>query len=108
MLTAATEARREAGLEIRALAEEFEQSDEAAFRRSRALCWALVAVVALVELVLWMAGADARYLVVAWLVITALTWGAYLWSSRRQRQQTARLRALAERWLTEPPAGPAL
>lgn len=93
-----TDVRLQAGLEIRELADEFERSDEAAFVRTRALCWALVGVVALVCLALWMAGADGRYLTASWAVISLLIWGGYWWSSSRQRKQTARLRALADRW----------
>lgn len=93
-----TDVRLQAALEIRELAEEFERSDETAFVRTRALCWALVGVVALVCLALWMAGADARYLSVSWAAISLLIWAGYWWSSRRQRSQTARLRALADRW----------
>jgi hypothetical protein len=46
-----------------------------------------------------MIGGDARYLGVFWLIIVGLTWAAYALSSRRQRQQTGRLRALATQWL---------
>lgn len=103
-MDAMTDARRQAGLEIQALAREFEEGDEAAFRRTRILCWVLLGIVTLVELVLLIAGGDWRYLVGVWIAITALIWFAYAVSSSRQRAQTARLRALAERWLgAEPP-----
>ena len=99
------DARREAGLEIEKLAEEFERSDEAAFRRTRIVCWVVVAVVTAVMLVLLNSGGDWRYLAAFWAAVVGLTWAAYALSSRRQRQQTARLRALATRWLSgEPPA----
>ncbi|WP_448204540.1 hypothetical protein [Azospirillum sp. sgz302134] len=93
------EARRQAGLEIQALAEEFEQSDEAAFRRTRIVCWVVVAVVTLVLLVLLVAGGDWRYLAAFWVVIVGFTWAGYAISTHRQRQQTGRLRALATKWL---------
>jgi hypothetical protein len=48
-------------------------------------------------------GGDARYLGVFWLIIVGLTWAGYALSSRRQRQQTDRLRALATRWLRADP-----
>ena len=48
-------------------------------------------------------GGDARYLGIFWLIIVGLIWAGYALSSRRQRQQTSRLRALAARWLS---AGP--
>jgi len=98
-----TDARRQAGLEIQALAQEFEASDEAAFRRTRIACWVVLGIVTLVVLVLLIAGADWRYLVTSWVAIVALTWFGYAVSSTRQRQQTARLRALAMRWLGDEP-----
>ena len=94
---------REAALEIQKLAEDFERDDEAAFRRTRIACWVVVAIVTIVTLGLLVLGGDARYLGVFWLIIVGLTWAGYALSSRRQRQQTARLRALATRWLS---AGP--
>lgn len=94
------EARRQAGLEIQALAEDFERSDEAAFRRTRIVCWVAVAVATLILLVLLTAGADWRYLLAFWVVIVGFTGAAYMVSTHRQRQQTSRLRALATRWLT--------
>jgi Flp pilus assembly protein TadB len=97
------DARREAALEIQKLAEDFERDDEAAFRRTRIACWVVVAIVTIIILGLLMVGSDARYLGVFWLVIIGLTWAGYALSSRRQRQQTGRLRALATRWLS---AGP--
>ena len=98
-----TDARRQAGLEIQALAQEFETSDEASFRRTRILCWVVLGVVTLIVLVLMIAGGDWRYLGAFWVAIAALTWGGYAVSSNRQRQQTARLRALAVRWLGDEP-----
>ena len=99
-LNRAAEARRQAGLEIQALAEDFEQSDEAAFLRMRIIGWVVVGVVTLVLLVLLIAGADWPYLLGFWVVIVGFTGIDYAVSVRRQRQQTARLRALATRWLT--------
>ena len=99
----AAEARREAALEIQKLAEDFESDDEAAFRRTRIACWVVVAIVTIMILGLLVLGGDARYLGVFWLVIVGMTWAGYALSSRRQRQQTGRLRALAARWLS---AGP--
>jgi hypothetical protein len=101
-----TEARRQAGLEIQLLADEFEQSDEAAFRRTRIACWVLTALVSLVVLVLLIAGGDWRYLGGFWVVVLAVAWGGYALSLRRQRQQTGRLKSLAAQWLTGvPPHG---
>ena len=97
------EARRKAGLEIQTLAEDFERSDEAAFRRTRIACWVVVAVVTLVLLVLLVAGGDWRYLGAFWLFVVGFTWAGYWISSRRQREQTSRLRALAVRWLSDEP-----
>jgi Flp pilus assembly protein TadB len=98
------DARREVALEIQKLAEEFEKDDEAAFRRNRIACWVGVAVVTLVILVVVTLGGDARYLAVFWLIIVGLIWAGYALSSRRQRQQTSRLKALASRWLSGSPA----
>jgi hypothetical protein len=95
--------RREAALEIQKLAVEFEKEDEAAFRRTRIACWAVAAIVTLVILGLLMLGGDARYLGFFWLIIVGLVWAGYALSSRRQRQQTGRLRALATRWLSAAP-----
>jgi threonine/homoserine efflux transporter RhtA len=98
------DARPEVASELRALADEFARSDEAAFRRSRILCWIVTAVVTLVILLLLISGADWRYLGAFWIVAVGVTWVGYGLSGRRQRQQTERLRALANRWLTgEPP-----
>ena len=95
------DARREAALEIQKLAEDFERDDEAAFRRTRIGCWVVVGIVTVIILGLLLMGGDARYLGFFWLVIVGLTWAGYALSSRRQRQQTGRLRALATRWLRE-------
>jgi threonine/homoserine efflux transporter RhtA len=97
------DARREAALEIQKLAEDFERDDEAAFRRTRIACWVVMAVLTLIILGMLALGGDGRYLGVFWLVIAGLIWGGYILSSRRQRQQTDRLRALAARWV---PAAP--
>ena len=105
-LNPAAEARRQAGLEIQALAEDFEQSDEAAFLRMRIIAWVVAGVVTLVLLVLLTAGADWRYLLGFWVVIVGFTGIGYAASVRRQRQQTARLRTLANRWLTGGTAPP--
>ena len=93
------DARREVALEIQQLAEEFEKDDEAAFRRNRIGCWVGVAIVTIVILGVLTLGGDARYLAVFWLIIVGLIWAGYALSSRRQRQQTGRLKALAARWL---------
>ena len=98
-------ARREAALDIQRLAEDFEKEDEAAFRRTRIACWAVAAIVTIIILGMMMLGGDVRYLGVFWLLIVGLVWVGYALSSRRQRQQTDRLRALAARWLSAgPPA----
>src|SRR5919202_3915259 len=98
------DARREVALEIRKLAEEFEGSDEAAFRRSRLVCWVVTAAVTIILLVLLVMGADRRYLGFFWVAIVGLTWAGHLYSTYRQRQQTSRLRALANRWLAGEPS----
>jgi Flp pilus assembly protein TadB len=98
------EARREVALEIQKLAEEFERSDEAAFRRTRIVCWVVVAAVTAIVLLLLVVGADWRYLGAFWIVIVGLTWAGYWISSRRQRQQTGILRDLANRWIGGTPA----
>ncbi|HEX7075551.1 MAG TPA: hypothetical protein VF226_16045 [Hyphomicrobiaceae bacterium] len=100
------DARRDAGLEIRKLAEEFERSDEAAFRRTRIVCWVVAAVITLVILVLLISGGDWRYLGAFWVALVGLIWAGYGLSRRRQRQQTDRLKALASRWLAGEPPGP--
>jgi Flp pilus assembly protein TadB len=107
------DARRQAALEIQKLAADFEEEDEAAFRRTRIACWVVAAIVTLIVLGLIALGGDARYLGIFWLVIVGLIWAGYALSSRRQRQQTDRLRALASRWLSagataEHAAGPRL
>lgn len=56
-----------------------------------------MAIVTVVILGLLMLGGDALYLGIFWLIIVGLTWAGYALSSRRQRQQTGRLRALATR-----------
>jgi hypothetical protein len=100
------DARREVALEIQQLAEEFEKDDEAAFRRNRIACWVGVAIVTIVILGVLTLGGDARYLAVFWLIFVGLIWAGYALSSRRQRQQTGRLKALAARWLSGgPPTG---
>ena len=98
------DARREVALEIQALAAEFAKDDEAAFRRNRIACWVGVAIVTIVILGALALGGDARYLGIFWLIIVGLIWVAYALSSRRQRQQTRRLEALAARWLSAAPA----
>jgi hypothetical protein len=96
-------ARREVALEIQKLAEDFERSDEAALRRTRIVCWVVAAVVTAIVLILLLAGGDGRYLGLSWAAVVGLTWAGYALSSRRQRQQTGRLRALAARWLSADP-----
>lgn len=99
-----TAARREVALEIEKLAQEFEASDDGALRLTRIVCWAVTAVTTLVILILLVVGVDRRYAGFSWFAIVGLTWAAYAFSSYRQRQQTSRLRALANRWLSgEPP-----
>jgi Flp pilus assembly protein TadB len=97
------DARREVALEVQKLAEDFERDDAAAFRRTRIACWVITAIVTIIILGMIALGGDARYLGIFWLIIVGLIWAAYVLSSRRQRQQTSRLRALAARWLS---AGP--
>ena len=97
------DARREVALEVQKLAEDFERDDEAAFRRTRIACWVITAVVTIIILGMIALGGDARYLGIFWLIIVGLIWAAYALSSRRQRQQTGRLRALAARWLSTGP-----
>jgi Flp pilus assembly protein TadB len=97
------DARREVALEVQKLAEDFERDDEAAFRRTRIACWVITAVVTIIILGMIALGGDALYLGIFWLIIVGLIWAGYALSSRRQRQQTGRLRALATRWLS---AGP--
>jgi hypothetical protein len=99
------DARREVALEVQKLAEDFERDDEAAFRRTRIGCWVAVAIFTIIILGLLALGGDARYLGIFWLMIVGLTWAGYALSRRRQRQQTARLRALASAWLSAGPTG---
>lgn len=91
--------RREVALELEKLAQDFERSDEAALLRTRVISWVVVAVTTVVMLVLLVVGGDWRYLGCFWLLIVGLSWMSYMLSSRRQRQQTDRLRALATQWL---------
>lgn len=100
------DARREAALEIQKLAEEFEQDDESAFRRSRIASWITVVLVTILILGMLAIGGDWRFLGVLWIVIVGLSWAGYFLSSRRQRQQTGRLRELANRWLSTDPGAP--
>jgi hypothetical protein len=99
-------ARREVALDIQRLAEEFERSDEAAFYRTRLVCWVVTALVTVLVLILLAMGGDRRYLGFFWVAILGLTWAGYALSSFRQRRQTGQLRALANRWLTPAPPGP--
>ncbi len=99
-------ARREVALDIQRLAEEFERSDEAAFYRTRLVCWVVTALVTILALVVLMMGGDRRYLGLFWVATVGLTWAGYAFSSLRQRRQTGRLRALANRWLAPTPPGP--
>ena len=75
--------------------------------KPRSVCWVVVGIVTVIILGLLLMGGDARYLGFFWLVIVGLTWAGYALSSRRQRQQTGRLRALATRWLREGTLKPA-
>lgn len=96
--------RQQAALELQQLAEDFERSDEAALHRARVVCWGATAVVTVVILILLIAGSDWRYLAAVWVAVAGLTWTGYWLSSRRQRQQTERLKDLARRWFSgEPP-----
>ena len=95
-------ARREVALDIQRLAEEFERSDEAAFYRTRLVCWVVTALVTILALVVLMMGGDRRYLGLFWVAVVGLTWAGYAFSSLRQRRQTGQLRALANRWLPRP------
>jgi hypothetical protein len=99
-----SEAHREVALEIQKLVEEFEKSDELAFRRTRIACWVVVTVLTVIVLFLLVVGADWRYLGAFWIVIVGLTWTGYWISTRRQRQQTSLLRNLADRWMRGTPA----
>jgi hypothetical protein len=102
----ATSARREVALEIEKLAEEFERSDEAAFRRTRLVCWVVTGLVTALVLILLVMGGDRRYLGLFWVAVVGLSWAGYAFSSFRQRRQTGQLRALANRWLASAPPGP--
>jgi hypothetical protein len=102
----AVAARREVALEIERLAEEFERSDEAAFRRTRLVCWVISGLVTLLVLILLVMGGDHRYLGLFWVAIVGLTWAGYAFSSFRQRRQTGHLRTLANRWQAPAPPGP--
>ena len=104
-MDAIANARREAGLELQALALEFEQSDEAAFRRGRIIAWVVTGVVALAALILLIVGADWRYIVGFAAAVIGLAWLGYWLSTHRQRQQTAKLKDLAARWLGGAPVG---
>lgn len=101
-----TAARREVALEVESLAQEFEASDNAAFQRSRMIAWIVTAAVTAIALILLVFGADGRYLTVFWVVLVGLVWAGHFLSTRRQQQQTAKLRALATRWLQAAPAPP--
>jgi hypothetical protein len=103
-----TTARREVALEVEKLAEEFEASDNASFYRSRMIAWIVTAAVTALALILLVIGADGRYLAGFWVILVGLVWAGHFLSTRRQQQQTAKLRALATRWLANPPPiGPA-
>jgi Flp pilus assembly protein TadB len=99
--TARQEARQEAGAEIHKLAEEFELSDETAFRRGRIVRAVVSAAITAVYLILLLAGADWRAWGALWAVAIGLVWVEYALSIHRQRRQTARLRELAARWLRD-------
>ena len=99
-------ARREVALDVQRLAEEFERSDEAAFYRTRLVCWVVTALVTILALVVLMMGGDRRYLGLFWVAVVGLTWAGYAFSSLRQRRQTGQLRALANRWLAPTPPAP--
>ncbi len=75
--------RRQAGLEIQQLAEAFERSDEAAFRRARIVCWVVAGAATLMVLVLLIMGGDGRYLGAFWVAVVGLTGAGYALFSRR-------------------------
>ena len=99
----AQSARREAAFELQQLAAEFESADQAAFRRMRILCWLILAVATAVVIVFLIAGGDWRYMMGFWLVVQILTWGSYLLSARRQKQQTDQLKQLSAKWMADQP-----
>lgn len=94
-----TTARREVAMDIDRLADEFETSDESAFRATRIAIWVILVVVAAIVLVLLVAGSDWRYAIGAWAAAAAILWGGYAFSSGRQRRQTRKLRDLAAKWM---------
>lgn len=94
-----TTARREVALDIDRLADEFETSDESAFRTTRIVIWVILGLVALIVLVLLFAGSDWRYALGTWAAAAAILWGGYAFSSGRQRRQTRKLRDLAAKWM---------
>lgn len=97
-------ARREVALDIERLADDFEVSDETAFKTSRIIIWIILGLVALVVLVLLFAGSDWRYALGTLAAAAAVLWGGYWLSARRQRRQTRRLRELAAKWMDLSPA----
>jgi fatty acid desaturase len=100
-MESAAEARRAVALEVAKLAQDFEKSDEAAFRRIRIACWGIAVAVTVVTLGILTLGGDWRYLSCFWTMIVGLTWLGYVLTTGRQRKQTERLKALAGRWLNE-------
>lgn len=100
----AQSARRDAALELQQLAIEFEAADLAAFRRIRVLCWLILAIATAVVIVFLIAGGDWRYMLGFWLIVQLLTWGSYLLSARRQKQQTDQLKQLSAKWMADQPS----
>jgi Flp pilus assembly protein TadB len=95
-----SDGRRQAASELQQLAQDFERSDEAALYRTRIVCCGVTAVAAIIILILLIAGAHWRYVAVVWVAIVGITWAGYWLSSRRQREQTERLKDLANHWLS--------
>src|SRR3954447_10452302 len=79
-MDAVAAARREVALDIQRLAEEFERSDAAAFRRTRLACWVVTGLVTVLALILLVMGGDRRYLGFFWVAIVGLTWAGYAFS----------------------------
>lgn len=99
-------ARREVALDIERLADEFEASDETAFRTGRIVIWVVLGIVSLIVILLLFAGSDWRYVLGTWAAAAVVLWGGYWLSASRQRRQTRRLRELAAKWMETPPVQP--
>ncbi len=101
-------ARREVALDIERLADEFEVSDDTAFKTSRVVIWIILGIVSLIIILLLFAGSDWRYVLATWAAAAAVLWGGYWLSARRQRRQTRRLRELAAKWMEATPSAPTM